>query len=159
MDIKQFYGIAELTMADTNQTNAICWIKDDSFFYGVNLVYFTLIFVFNSGILMAVVSSICKMRGTFKHKPGAQRDLAALCCTDGFTVMGLTCLLGITWGLVFLGSGHVNYPVLYIFCILNSTQGFLIFLWICCLTRKQRKRVIEARSLSTPMKNSETKSN
>ena len=40
-------------------------------------------------------------------------------------MMGLTCLMGTTWGLAFLGSGYINYPILYLFCILNSAQGLL----------------------------------
>lgn len=109
-----------------------CWITDDSFFYSLNLVYFTLIFIFNSGILMAVASSICNMLKS-NSKLGAEaggktwRDPERFnkSCRSGLTVLGLTCLMGITWGLAFLGSGYVNYPILYLFCILNSTQGLL----------------------------------
>lgn len=113
-----------------------CWITDDSYFYSLNLVYFTLIFVFNSGILVAVASSICKMkRVPGRPKPGAGakgektwRDPQRFneSCKGGVTVLGLTCLMGTTWGLAFLGSGYVNYPILYLFCILNSLQGQLL---------------------------------
>uniref|UniRef100_A0A3B5AZY0 G-protein coupled receptors family 2 profile 2 domain-containing protein n=1 Tax=Stegastes partitus TaxID=144197 RepID=A0A3B5AZY0_9TELE len=93
-----------------------CWITDDSFFYSLNLVYFSLIFIFNTGILMAVASSICKMKQVYKSnsKLGAgakgkswsdsQRFSAS--CRSGLTLMGLTCLMGTTWGLAFLGSGY-----------------------------------------------------
>ncbi|KAL7405766.1 hypothetical protein ABVT39_006869 [Epinephelus coioides] len=165
-DFKQFYGVTQMTMADTNQTNAICWITDDSFFYSLNLVYFTLIFIFNSGILMAVASNICKMKRVFRNKSklGVQADgetwndsRFSESCRSGLTVMGLTCLMGTTWGLAFLGSGYVNYPILYLFCILNSTQGFFIFLWICLSAKKQRKRDMEDKLSSTPMKSSGVK--
>uniref|UniRef100_A0A3Q2ZY89 G-protein coupled receptors family 2 profile 2 domain-containing protein n=1 Tax=Kryptolebias marmoratus TaxID=37003 RepID=A0A3Q2ZY89_KRYMA len=109
-----------------------CWIIDDSFFYSLNLAYFTLIFILNSGILLAVGSSICKMkqvsksnsklrantRGKFKE----ERQRFSTSCKSGLTLLGLTCLMGTTWGLAFLGSGYVNYPILYLFCILNSLQ-------------------------------------
>ncbi|XP_037650610.1 adhesion G protein-coupled receptor G3 [Sebastes umbrosus] len=166
-DFKQFYGVTEMTMADTNQTNAICWITDDSFFYSLNLVYFTLIFVFNSGILMVVASNICKMKQVFRSntKLGAEADGKTPrdserfneTCRSGLTVMGLTCLMGTTWGLAFLGSGYVNYPILYLFCILNSTQGFFIFLWICLSAKKQRKRDMEDRLTSSAVKTSGVK--
>ncbi|XP_044060722.1 adhesion G-protein coupled receptor G5-like [Siniperca chuatsi] len=166
-DFKQFYGVTQMTMANTNQTNNICWITDDSFFYSLNLVYFTLIFIFNSGILMAVASSICKMKQVFRNsKPGAEaqgktwRDPERFgdSCRSGLTVLGITCLMGTTWGLAFLGSGYVNYPILYLFCILNSTQGFFVFLWICLSAKKQRKKDLEDRTTSTPVKTSGIKS-
>lgn len=103
-----------------------CWITDDSFFYSLNLVYFTLIFIFNSGILMAVGSSICRMNTLVKRSAGKTQgdvDRFNASCRSGLTLLGLTCLLGTTWGLAFLGSGYVNYPILYLFCILNSLQG------------------------------------
>ncbi|XP_060900896.1 adhesion G-protein coupled receptor G2-like isoform X1 [Labrus mixtus] len=168
-DFKQFYGVTHMTMSDTNQTNSICWITDDSFFYSLNLLYFTLIFVFNSGILVAVASSICKMKQVFRSRSrlGAEgeggktwRDPQRLSesCRGGLTVLGLTCLMGTTWGLAFMGSGYVNLPILYLFCILNSTQGFFIFLWICLSAKKQRKREMEERLSSTPVKNTTLKS-
>ncbi|XP_069030150.1 adhesion G-protein coupled receptor G2 [Embiotoca jacksoni] len=163
-DFKQFYGVSEMTMADTNQTNAICWITDDSFFYSLNLMYFALIFIFNSGILMAVASSICKMKQVFNRnlklgpetegRSWGDSERFSASCRQGLTLMGLTCLMGTSWGLAFLGSGYVNYPILYLFCILNSTQGVFIFLWICLLVNKQRKRDLEDRMSSTPVKTS-----
>ncbi|KAM4593587.1 adhesion G-protein coupled receptor G5-like [Odontesthes bonariensis] len=167
-DFKQFYGVTHLSMSDTNQTNAICWITDDSFFYSVNLVYFSLIFIFNSGILMAVASRICKMKQVLKNNSkfkaetkgkswgDAQRFSAS--CKSGLTLLGITSLMGTTWGLAFLGSGFVNYLILYLFCILNSLQGFSIFLWICLSTKKQRKREMEEKLCSTPMRTSGVKS-
>ncbi|MED6285814.1 hypothetical protein CHARACLAT_033058 [Characodon lateralis] len=65
--------------------------------------------------------------------------------------------MGITWGLAFLGSGYVNYPVLYLFCILNSLQGFFIFVWICLLAKKHRRREMEDKSSSSPVRTSDIK--
>ncbi|XP_028258417.1 adhesion G-protein coupled receptor G5-like [Parambassis ranga] len=168
MDYKQLYGPTHLSMADTNQTNTICWITDDSFFYSLNLVYFTLIFIFNSGILMAVGSSICKIKQAFKRTSklgtvsgkmsGKIPERSSASCKSGLTLLGLTCLMGTTWGLAFLGSGYINYPILYLFCILNSTQGFFIFLWICLAVKKQRRRYMEDKMSSTPAKTLTTKS-
>uniref|UniRef100_A0A3Q2DA16 G-protein coupled receptors family 2 profile 2 domain-containing protein n=1 Tax=Cyprinodon variegatus TaxID=28743 RepID=A0A3Q2DA16_CYPVA len=110
-----------------------CWITDDTFFYSVNIVYFALVFIFNTGILVAVGSSICKMRRvlmrTSKHraiisgKSWGVPERFKTSCQSSLTLLGLTCLTGMTWGLAFLGSGYINYPVLYLFCILNSLQG------------------------------------
>ncbi|XP_047436673.1 adhesion G-protein coupled receptor G2 [Mugil cephalus] len=132
-DYKQFYGVTSMTMADTNQTTSICWITDNAFFYSLNLVYFTIIFIFNSAIFVAVASSICKMRRALEtnsnlgvktgEKSWKDPERCSSFCKSGLTVLGLTCLMGTTWGLAFLGSGYVNYPILYLFCILNSLQG------------------------------------
>lgn len=164
-----------------------CWITDDSFFYSLNLVYFTLIFIFNSGILMAVGSSICRMNTLVKRSAGKSQgdvDRFNASCRSGLTLLGLTCLLGTTWGLAFLGSGYVNYPILYLFCILNSLQGgwrglfkepllctercdlmffsflkgFFIFMWICLTAKKQRKRQMEEKLTSAPIRTSAIKS-
>ncbi|XP_053280552.1 adhesion G-protein coupled receptor G5 isoform X1 [Pleuronectes platessa] len=157
-DVKQFYGVTQMSMADTNQTNAICWITDDSFFYSLNLAYFTLTFIFNSGILITVASRICKLQPRLGTKTGGNAGRDPDTCKNGFTVMGLTCLLGTTWGLAFLGSGYVNYPILYLFCILNSTQGFFIFLWICLSAKKQMKQVMEDKMTSATVNTSGIKS-
>ncbi|XP_076003099.1 adhesion G-protein coupled receptor G5-like [Genypterus blacodes] len=156
-DFKQFYGFTEITMTDSNQTSAICWITDKTFSYSLNLLYFTLIFIFNIAILVVVASSICRMKGTLRIRVGAEAKGNTKTCRSGLTVLGLSLLMGITWGLAFLGSGHVNYPVLYLFCILNSAQGFFIFLWICLSTRKQRQKQLDARTILTPVKSSTAK--
>ncbi|CAG5851278.1 unnamed protein product [Menidia menidia] len=162
-DFKQFYGVNQVSMSDSNQTAQICWITDDAFFYSVNLSYFAIIFIFNSCILMAVASKICQMKHVLKNyskfKNGnGDPDRFSASCKSGLTLLGLTCLMGTTWGLAFLGSGYVNYPILYLFCILNSLQGFLIFLWILISTKKQRKLEMEDKLSSTPGRTSGTKS-
>ncbi|KAK6294729.1 hypothetical protein J4Q44_G00355590 [Coregonus suidteri] len=153
-DIKPLYGPTKMTMADTNQTNTICWIMDIPFFYTMNLAYFTLIFVLNSGILLTVTTRICQLqRYGSKGKPGK----ASLAWKDICTVLGLTCLLGITWGLAFLSYGYVNLPILYLFSIFNSLQGFFIFLWICGTAGKDRERAANTKSTSAALNTSTAK--
>ncbi|XP_062923624.1 adhesion G-protein coupled receptor G2-like [Mobula hypostoma] len=42
-------------------------------------------------------------------------------------------LLGITWALPLISHGPVYVVQTYLFCILNSLQGFFIFLWYCTI--------------------------
>lgn len=39
------------------------------------------------------------------------------------TLLGVTTLLGLTWGLVFFSFGSLTTAGLYLFCILNPLQG------------------------------------
>lgn len=74
---------------------------------------------------MAVACSVCKMKQVYRSnmKLGGSAERFSSSCRSGLIVLGLTCLMGTTWGLAFLGSGYTNYAILYLFCILNSTQG------------------------------------
>ncbi|XP_072517252.1 adhesion G protein-coupled receptor G3 [Salminus brasiliensis] len=132
-NIKPFYGIKTKNMTDTNEVAGICWIIDDNFFYGVNLTYFTFTFLVNIAILSTVTCQICKLR----HLGPKTSILPS--CKDIGTVLGLSCLLGITWGLAFLTSGFTNYIILYLFCICNTLQGLFMFLWVYGTVRKNRR--------------------
>ncbi|KAF5905091.1 G-protein coupled receptor [Clarias magur] len=94
-----------------------CWITDSFFLYGTNVTFFSFTFLFNLSILVAVTNQIFKLRRlNFRiRKLPSRKDIC--------TVLGLTILLGMTWGFAFFTSGYTNYPVLYLFCICNSLQG------------------------------------
>ncbi|KAG9352531.1 hypothetical protein JZ751_020945 [Albula glossodonta] len=126
-----FYGFVDVSV--DNSTSSICWITEPIYFYGLNLSYFAIVFLFNNGILMTVSVRICRLR-TSGRKTGMTLRWKETC-----TVLGLTCLLGTTWGLAFLSQGALSIPMLYLFSIFNSLQGFFIFLWICGTTRKNRR--------------------
>uniref|UniRef100_A0A671QI89 Uncharacterized protein n=1 Tax=Sinocyclocheilus anshuiensis TaxID=1608454 RepID=A0A671QI89_9TELE len=117
LSANNIYGIKEMALSDTNTTNQICWIRDPHVLYGVNIFYFSIVFLFNLGILVTVSRQIFKLRhvGNRHGKMPVWKDAG--------TVLGLMCLQGTTWGLIFFSSGYINYPILYLFCILNSMQG------------------------------------
>ncbi|KTG07531.1 hypothetical protein cypCar_00003051 [Cyprinus carpio] len=143
LSANNIYGIQETALSDTNATNQICWIKDTSVLYGVNISYFSIIFLFNLGILVTVSRQIFKLRhvGNKHNKTPVWKDAG--------TVLGLMCLQGTTWGLIFFSFGYINYPILYLFCILNSMQGFYIFVWMCASARKNREQSPYSKTKST----------
>ncbi|XP_060721283.1 adhesion G-protein coupled receptor G2 [Tachysurus vachellii] len=142
-----FYGTTEIKLSDTKVTKKLCWITDIRFLYGMNIGYFSITFLFNTCILVAVTYQIYKLR--HMNVTGSNRPS----CKDICTVLGLTLLLGTTWGLAFFTSGYTNYPVLYLFCICNTLQGLFLFLWV--YHTMQRKRCLEAQSttVSEPIPN------
>ncbi|XP_041256498.1 adhesion G-protein coupled receptor G1-like isoform X2 [Onychostruthus taczanowskii] len=115
---------------DGRTTNAtICWITSPLLHNTVNLGFFSLVFLFNSVMLGAMVREILR-----QNKKGHKlKHVLALC--------GLSILLGIPWALIFFSftSGVFCLVSLYIFTIINSLQGFLIFLWYWTMVLQARK--------------------
>uniref|UniRef100_A0A663MS98 Adhesion G-protein coupled receptor G1 n=1 Tax=Athene cunicularia TaxID=194338 RepID=A0A663MS98_ATHCN len=111
-------------------TNAtICWITSPLIHNIVNLGFFSLVFLFNSVMLGAMIREILQ-----QNKKGRKlKHILAL--------FGLSILLGIPWALVFFSftSGVFRLVSLYIFTIINSLQGFLIFLWYWTMVLQARK--------------------
>ncbi|XP_073763561.1 adhesion G-protein coupled receptor G5 isoform X2 [Danio rerio] len=142
-NIRPFYGTHEMTLTDTDRTNSICWIKENIILYGVTLSYFSIVFLFNLGILITVSRQILKL-----HRTSRKYEKMPV-WKDAGTVLGLMCLLGTTWGLAFFTSGHTIYPILYLFCIFNSMQGFYIFVWMCATTMKNGRQSLQSKTKST----------
>ncbi|NXQ29557.1 AGRG1 protein, partial [Alaudala cheleensis] len=115
---------------DGRVTNAtICWITNPLIHNTVNLGFFSLVFLFNSVMLGAMVREILR-----QNKKGHKlKHVLAL--------LGLSILLGIPWALIFFSftSGVFCLVSLYIFTIINSLQGFLIFLWYWTMVLQARK--------------------
>ncbi|NXS76575.1 AGRG5 protein, partial [Pandion haliaetus] len=91
--------------------SARCWLTSAPAYYAT-LCYTGLILLFNMLVLGRVVMILRRIR---RQKRQARKDWA--------TVLGLTCLLGTTWGLAFFSFSVFLIPQLYLFTILNSLQG------------------------------------
>ncbi|NXO06011.1 AGRG1 protein, partial [Oriolus oriolus] len=115
---------------DGRSINAtICWITSPLIHNIVNLGFFGPMFLFNSVMLGAMVREILR-----QNKKGHKlKHVLAL--------FGLSVLLGIPWALIFFSftSGVFCLVSLYIFTIINSLQGFLIFLWYWTMVLQARK--------------------
>ncbi|XP_062997230.1 adhesion G-protein coupled receptor G1 [Elgaria multicarinata webbii] len=112
-------------------TNAtICWITKKEINNYLNLGFLSLVLFFNSIILAAMVREILKLRYREKHWEYA------------VMLLGLSCVLGIPWGLIFFSftSGTFKLVAVYLFTIINSLQGFLIFLWYLAKVLQSHKK-------------------
>ncbi|XP_045389589.1 adhesion G-protein coupled receptor G1 isoform X2 [Lemur catta] len=107
---------------------SMCWIRDSLVSYVTNLGLFSLVFLFNMAMLGTMVVQILRLR------PHTQKWSHVL------TLLGLSLVLGLPWALVFFSfaSGTFQLVVLYLFSIITSFQGFLIFLWYWSLRLQAR---------------------
>ncbi|XP_016381495.1 G-protein coupled receptor 126-like [Sinocyclocheilus rhinocerous] len=119
------------TMSDSQITlddsEMFCWVQNDVVFYVSVVSYIAFILLCNGSIFLVVLIQIRNMQvnqpaGT---RSGILKDLRA--------VVSLTFLLGLTWSVAFLAWGPVKVFFLYLFSILNSLQGFFIFVFHCLM--------------------------
>ncbi|XP_071268652.1 adhesion G-protein coupled receptor G5-like isoform X2 [Salvelinus alpinus] len=124
------YG-KQIIYTDGGKEVYMCWILDIDVHYIVNIGYYALVFLFTFTTFIVVLSWLVHLKST-KSKTKSGMDQAQQQGTDTkdiVTVMGLCCLLGITWSFAFFAHGVLKVPSFYIFTILNSFQGFFLFLY------------------------------
>ncbi|KAL0969173.1 hypothetical protein UPYG_G00223440 [Umbra pygmaea] len=118
------YKLISINQDDGNKVST-CWISDVYVLYGVNIGYYALVFVCTLTIFIIVVRQIHLLSKTKADIVGQQDSTYK----NTLTILGLLFLLGITWGFAFFSFGPMIIPSYYIFCILNSFQGFFLFLY------------------------------
>ncbi|XP_051920032.1 adhesion G-protein coupled receptor G5-like [Hippocampus zosterae] len=125
------YGRVALDAADPESTQ-ICYLLDGTLKMVSTLGVFSVVFAFNFTMLVVTVQRLTGLPHSKRIGQGergrAKQNIS--------TLLGVSTLLGITWGLVFFSFGHLSTAGLYLFCILNSLQGFFIFLWFVLSWRK-----------------------
>ncbi|KAM9227973.1 LOW QUALITY PROTEIN: adhesion G protein-coupled receptor G3 [Leptosomus discolor] len=123
------YGEYNIQTMDHQVIAQLCWITSKHLLvhYITNCGYFSLIFLFNMAVFGVVIQKSCCLQGM----RAAQRDRKAW--KVALLAVGLSCLLGATWALAFLTHGTSSAPMLYLFTILNSLQGIIIFIWLVIL--------------------------
>ncbi|XP_054894953.1 uncharacterized protein LOC129365643 [Poeciliopsis prolifica] len=115
------YGYIDIS--DDNGTSVtMCWIPDSTISLGVNTGYYGIVFIFTLTIFVVIVVQI-------KHFASKEAKAQKPTKKRFFSLLGLFCLLGITWGFAFFSYGPLLLPSFYIFTILNSFQGFFLFVY------------------------------
>ncbi|XP_077376454.1 adhesion G-protein coupled receptor G5-like [Festucalex cinctus] len=125
------YGRVALDATEPNSTQ-ICYLADHAVKMVSTLGVFSVVFAFNLVMLVVTVHRLIGLPHRKRFGQGergrAKQNIS--------TLLGVSTLLGITWGLIFFSFGHLTTAGLYVFCVLNSLQGFFIFLWFVLSWRK-----------------------
>ncbi|KAM6194958.1 adhesion G-protein coupled receptor G5-like [Sarcoramphus papa] len=120
------YGYHAISTSEGYSNTTMCWLTSPPAHHAT-LCYAGLILLFNTLVLGRVVMILRRIR---RQKEQARKDWV--------TVLGLTGLLGTTWGLAFFSFGVFLVPQLYLFTILNSLQGFFVCLWYVTVHRRSK---------------------
>ncbi|XP_068433626.1 adhesion G-protein coupled receptor G2-like [Clinocottus analis] len=120
------YGEQVISTNDSEYNVTMCWITDSNVHYIVNIGYYVLVFLFTfTTFIITVYWLFCLKRvgrATSSTGIGPKRKGIAI-------ILGLCCLMGITWGFAFFAYGVLRIPSYYIFTVLNSLQGFFLFIY------------------------------
>ncbi|XP_017267320.1 adhesion G-protein coupled receptor G2 [Kryptolebias marmoratus] len=110
--------------ADNPKDNVnMCWINDNKVHYIVNIGYYALVFLFTFSTAIITLSWLFCLTRTQKVDTEESKNGKSI-----VTILGLCCQLGISWGFAFFAYGDFRVPATYIFTILNSFQGFFLFI-------------------------------
>ncbi|KAJ7985812.1 hypothetical protein DPEC_G00344350 [Dallia pectoralis] len=111
----------------------ICWISSPKVMVSYVTVtgYLGLVILFNTAMLVVVMMKLLSQ----KAKRALYQERSRI-WKDCVTVLGLSCVLGIPWGLAFCTYGPLSIIGLYLFSIFNSFQGVFMFVWFLALLRK-----------------------
>ncbi|KAB5558751.1 hypothetical protein PHYPO_G00020870 [Pangasianodon hypophthalmus] len=128
--IGDIYGQRAVKSSDDLTTPyRMCWMTDSPAALMAH-------FIINTGLLVVVVSSGLVMLflvfRKIRHRDEWRTNRVAF-----LSIWGLSCLFGSTWVLAFFSS-EASETVLFLFCIINSLQGFFLMLRFFALERMQK---------------------
>ncbi|XP_060764111.1 adhesion G-protein coupled receptor G4 [Neoarius graeffei] len=118
------YGLLPL------HSSEICWVSDSVVFYVCVVGVVSVVLLVNGSVFLMVLLQV--RRACVSENRGVVKELRG--------VTSLTLLLGLTWSTAFLTWGDARVPLLYIFSILNSLQGFFIFVFQCLMKENVQKQ-------------------
>ncbi|KAF7703443.1 hypothetical protein HF521_022450 [Silurus meridionalis] len=127
--VGDIYGQRKVKSDDVTTTYRMCWMTDSRSALMSH-------FIINTGLLAAVVSSglimlLLVFRKIHNRDEWRKNRVAFL------SIWGLSCLFGSTWTLAFF-SFEASETILFLFCIINSLQGFFLMLRFFALERMQK---------------------
>ncbi|KAL2094694.1 hypothetical protein ACEWY4_009413 [Coilia grayii] len=131
---REAYGTAPYSSSLEPSDDMFCWVQDDVTFYVSVVGYILLVLLCNSAVFLVVLVQLRNMR--LNRPAGTCSDLRK----DLRGVASLTFLLGLTWVVALFAWGPVKVPLLYTFSILNSLQGFFLFVFYCLMKENVRKQ-------------------
>ncbi|XP_050989326.1 adhesion G-protein coupled receptor G2 isoform X5 [Labeo rohita] len=108
----------------SEKISRMCWITNPYIHYIVNIGYYALVFIFTTGIFIIIVTKVVQariIRATDGKRKTFRKQL--------MMVLSLFLLFGLTWSVMFFSYGAMIIPSYYIFTVLNSFQGFFLFLY------------------------------
>ncbi|RXN14179.1 adhesion G- coupled receptor G2-like protein [Labeo rohita] len=108
----------------SGKISRMCWITNPYIHYIVNIGYYALVFIFTTGIFIMIVTKVIQariIRATDGKRKTFRKQL--------MMVLSLFLLFGLTWSVAFFSYGAMIIPSYYIFTVLNSFQGFFLFLY------------------------------
>ncbi|KAI4830347.1 hypothetical protein KUCAC02_001982 [Chaenocephalus aceratus] len=142
--ISGVYGKYTLKIIDAtnpNTTSQICWMSSQFpqmplVSYVTTMAFPCLVILCNFCMLGLVVFKLWRLRagGGSSGWKKMHREKGIRLWKDCATVLGLSCVLGLPWGLA--GTTYISLSGIYLFTILNSLQGLFMFLWSLALTCK-----------------------
>ncbi|XP_047187488.1 adhesion G-protein coupled receptor G5 isoform X1 [Scophthalmus maximus] len=116
------YGQREVVPSDdVSNPYLMCWMKTNT-----NKALLAHYFTTMTVLVILVFSGIAML--FLVYRKISPRDEWRKNRVAFLSIWGLSCLFGTTWGLTFLDFGHLSDLVLFLSCILNSFQGFLLML-------------------------------
>ncbi|KAF3833139.1 hypothetical protein F7725_026804 [Dissostichus mawsoni] len=115
------YGVKKVAPSDDiNNPYLMCWMKENDkallAHYFTNMTV-TAVLVSSGFVMLFMVYRKIRNRDEWRQNRKAF-----------LSIWGLSCLFGTTWGLTFLDFGPLADFMLFVSCILNSLQGFLLML-------------------------------
>ncbi|XP_070692870.1 adhesion G-protein coupled receptor G2-like [Pempheris klunzingeri] len=133
---KDAYGstMTEEAAVVLQSTDPFCWLQSDVFFYVTVVAFVLLILLCNISVFIMVLIQIRQM-GANKPSANSRSSLQ-----DLRAVASLTVLLGLTWSMGFFSFGPGRVVLMYLFSILNTLQGFFVFLFHCLMKENVRKQ-------------------
>lgn len=118
--IPDIYGLREVHQSDDPNPYKMCWMQSNE--KALLAHYVTNVTLLGVLVASGLVMLFLVYREIRSRDEWRQNRVAF------FSIWGLSCLFGTTWGLTFLNFGPLADVILFVSCILNSFQGFFLML-------------------------------